>query len=334
MEPVRWGVLGVATHFVLRVALPVLKSEAVEVTAIASRDRKRAATAAEQWGIPRAYGSYEELLKDRDIEAVYIPLPNHLHAEWIRKAADAGKHVLCEKPLAMNAEEAAAAVEYADKAGVLLMEAFMYRFHPQWRRALELVRVGEIGAVRAVHTYFCYDLKDPQNIRNRLEMGGGALPDIGCYAVSVPRFLFGREPQRVLGIVERDPQFKTDIFSSAILDFETGRSLFSVGTQAFPFQRVDVHGTRGHLCVGVPFNTHPDVPPELTVTTSVGTRRVELPAVDQYALQFEAFSRAVRGLPAGLYQQPGPTPARDAVDNQKVLDALFRSADSGRWEKP
>ena len=328
MEPVRWGVLGVATHFVLRVLLPLLKSEQVEVTAIASRSADRAREAAGRWGIPRWYGSYEELLADREIEAVFIPLPNHLHAEWIRKCADAGKHVLCEKPLALNAKEAAAAVTYAEKAGVLLMEAFMYRFHPQWRRARELVRVGEIGTVRAVHTYLCYDLQDPGNIRNKLEMGGGALMDIGCYAVSTPRFLFGREPERVFGVVERDPGFKTDIFSSAILDFGSGRALFSVGTQAFSYQRVDVHGTGGHLSVHVPFNMYPDVPPRLTVITSVGEREVDLPAADQYGLEFEAFSRALR------QGQAVPTPPQDAVDNQKVLDALFRSAESGRWEKP
>jgi len=328
MKPVRWGVLGVATHFVLRVIAPLLRSEEVEVAAIASRSADRARKAAGEWGIPRWYGSYEELLRDKDIEAVFIPLPNHLHAEWIRKCADAGKHILCEKPLALDAKEAAAAVAYAGKAGVLLMEAFMYRFHPQWQRALELVRIGEIGSVRAVHTYFCYSLTDPQNIRNKLDMGGGALMDIGCYAVSVPRWLFGREPARVLGVVERDPQFKTDVFSSAILDFGSGRSLFSVGTQAFPFQRVDVHGTGGHLSVHVPLNMYPDVPPRLTVITGVGEREVQLPAADQYALEFEAFSRAVR------QGQPVPTPPQDAIDNQKVLDALFQSAESGRWEKP
>jgi predicted dehydrogenase len=328
MEPVRWGVLGVATHFILRVVMPLLKSETVEVTGIASRSGDTARKAAEQWRIPRWYGSYEELLRDKDIEAVFIPLPNHLHAEWIRKAVDAGKHVLCEKPLALNATEAADAVAYAEKAGVLLMEAFMYRFHPQWRRTLELVRVGEIGTVRAVHTYFVYDLKDPSNIRNKLDMGGGALMDIGCYAVSVPRWLFGREPERVLGVVERDSQLKTDIFSSAILDFGNGRSLFSVGTQLFPFQRVDIHGTGGHISVHVPFNMYPDTPPGLTVITSVGKREVELPAADQYALEFEAFSRALR------QKQTAPTPPQDAIDNQRVLDALFRSAESGRWEKP
>jgi predicted dehydrogenase len=328
MEPVRWGVLGVATHFILRVLLPLLKSDQTEVMAVASRSAERARKASERWGIPRWYGSYEELLKDKEIEAVYIPLPNHLHGEWIRKCADAGKHVLCEKPLSLNAEETASAVAYAHKAGVMLMEAFMYRFHPQWRRALELVRVGEIGAVRAVHTYFCYNLKDPGNIRNKLDMGGGALMDIGCYATSVPRWLFGREPEQVLGILERDPQLKVDIFSSAILDFGFGRSLFSVGTQAFPFQRVDVHGTGGHLSVQVPFNMYPDVPPRLTVITSVGEREVALPAADQYALEFEAFSQALR------QGKPSPTPPQDAVDNQKVLDALFRSAESRRWEKP
>jgi predicted dehydrogenase len=343
MEPVRWGVLGVATHFILRVLMPLLKSGEVVVHGIASRSAERSREAAARWGIPRSYGSYEELLGDKDIEAVFIPLPNHLHGEWIRKCADAGKHVLCEKPLGLNAREVAESVAYAQKAGVLLMEAFMYRFHPQWRKTLELVRIGEIGEVRAVHTYFVYDLKDPGNIRNKLDMGGGALMDIGCYTVSVPRWLFGRQPERVLGVIERDPQFKTDIFSSAILDFGEGRSLFTVCTQAFSYQRVDVHGTGGHISVHVPFNMYPDVPPRVTVITSVGRRELELPAEDQYALEFESFSRAVRRAQSRDDSVPepnpwagpaGPTPPQDAVDNQKVLDALFRSAESGRWEKP
>ena len=328
MKAVRWGVLGVANIFMKSVLPPLLKSDFIDVAAIASRSAEKARNAAQDFGIAKSYGSYEDLLADQDIEAVYIPLPNHLHAEWIRKAADAGKHVLCEKPLALDAEQAAAAVEYAAKRGIRLMEAFMYRFHPQWQRAREVARIGEIGKIQIVHTAFAYNLKDPDNIRNKPAMGGGALMDIGCYAVSVPRFIFGREPERVVGVVTRDPSFKTDILSSGILDFGNSRSVFTVATQCFQAQRVDIFGTSGRMHIGLPFNMYPDVPPDLTVITSFGERRPVLPAVDQYALEFEAFSEALRR------DLPVPTPAEDAVSNQRVLDALFRSESTGHWETP
>jgi len=328
MKAVRWGVLGVATIFIKRVLTPLLKSDLVDLAAIASRSAAKAQSVAKAFGIAKSYGTYEDLLADPDIEAVYIPLPNHLHAEWIRKSADAGKHILCEKPLALNAEQTASCVEYAAKSGVRLMEAFMYRFHPQWQRARELARVGEIGKTLAVHTSFAYDLRDPENIRNKLAMGGGALMDIGCYAVSIPRFIFEREPERVIGLFTRDPSFKTDILSSAILDFGGPRSVSTIATQGFQTQRVDIFGTAGSIHVGIPLNMYPDVPPQLTVITEFGERSPILPAADQYQLEFEAFSRALR------LDLPVPTPAEDAVANQKVLDALFRSESSGTWETP
>ncbi len=328
MKAVRWGVLGAANIFMKKVLPPLLKTDAVELMAIASRSEEKARSAARTFGIARSYGAYEDLLADPDIEAVYIPLPNHLHTEWIRKAADAGKHVICEKPLALNAEEAASCVEYASKKGVRLMEAFMYRFHPQWRRARELVRAGEIGQVLAVHTSFAYDNRDPENIRNKLAMGGGALMDIGCYAVSTARFVFGREPERAIGFFTRDANFKTDILSSAILDFAGPRSVFTVATQSFPTQGVDIFGSAGRIHIEVPFNISPDTPPQLVVITGIGERRPTLPAADQYGLEFEAFSKALRR------DLPVPTPAEDAVSNQKVLDALFRCESSGTWEVP
>jgi predicted dehydrogenase len=327
MKPVRWGVLGVGKHFTQRVLLPLQKSELIEVAAVASRDAVKAREASERFGIRSWYGSYAELVADPTLEAVFITLPNHLHAEWVRKAAEAGKAVLCEKPLAMNAGEAQACLDYCRKKGVRLMEAFMYRFHPQWRRALELVGVGEIGGVRVVHTSFGFHNTDPGNIRNILDFGGGALMDIGCYAVSVPRLLFRAEPQRVIGLVSRDPAFRTDVLSSAILDFGEGRATFTVGTQVFPHQRVEVIGTSGRITVHLPFNAFPDSPARLTVTNGVGEREPELPAVDQYGLEFEEFSRALRE------DHPVPTPPEDAVANQKVLDALFASSQSGRWEQ-
>ena len=327
MKPVVWGILSVSVHYPLRVHTYVAKSPLVQLRGIASRDRKRAEQAARDLGMPKAYGSYEELLADREIEAVYIPLPNHRHAEWVKKAADAGKHVLCEKPFAMNAAEAEEAVRHAKSRGVLVMEAFMYRFHPQWKRAREIVRAGEIGTPQVVSTLFSYMLRDPGNIRNILSAGGGGIPDIGCYAVSCARFLLGREPTRVISLVHRDPQMGIDILSSGILDFETARSQFTVGTQSHNWQRVSVLGSGGELTVTLPFNAYPDAPMQLTVNTGVGSRQVFTQPTDQYQEMFEAFSRAIRE------GGPEPTPPEDAIANMKVLDALFRSEKSGGWEK-
>jgi predicted dehydrogenase len=327
IKPVCWGVLSVSAHYRRRVHPGVSKSLLVELRAIASRSASKAADAAQEFGIPQSYGSYDELLADRAIEAVYIPLPNHLHAEWVCKAADAGKHVLCEKPFAMNATEAEQAIRYAEEKHVLVMEAFMYRFHPQWRRVHELVRAGEIGKVQAVHTSFAFMQTDPANIRNILEAGGGSLYDIGCYAVSCARSVIGAEPVRALCLLQRDRTFGTDVLASGIVDFGGARATFTVGTQTFPSQRVEVLGSAGHIVVHLPFNAWPDAPLRVTVTTSVGVRTLETVPTDQYVAMFEAFSQAVR-------ERSGvPATARDAIDNMKVLDALFRSEQSGGWEQ-
>ena len=326
MKPVKWGVLGVSNHFVKRVLLPLQKSSLVKLYALASRSGEKAEAAALRYDIPVSYGSYEELLADPQVEAVYIPLPNHLHADYIRLAVGAGKPVLCEKPLALSAAEAAESIAFASSRGVRLMEGFMYRFHPQWQRARELVRTGEIGTLQFIHTLFSYNLTDPKNIRSRMETGGGALRDIGCYAVSAARFLSEKEPQRVVSLNVRDPNQGTDMLSSGILDFGSLRSLFTTSTRSFPAQRVDVHGSGGSLTVHLPFNTYPDVPATLTVRTSVGVRDILCGPADQYALQFEAFSRALRE------DAPVPTPPEDARLNQAVLDALFRSEETGGWE--
>lgn len=325
MKPLVMGVLGVADHYHLRVRVPVAGLREVRMKGVASRDLRRAENAAARWGLERGYGSYDELLRDDEIEAVYIPLPNHLHGEWIRKCADAGKHVLCEKPLDLNHARAADAVAYAESRGIVLMEAFMYRFHPQWIRARQLVEIGEIGEPRAIHTIFSYDLQDPKNIRNIREYGGGAILDIGCYAVSSARFLLGREPSRVVSILQRHPEFDTDVLVSAMLDFGSTQSLFTVSTTFAPQQTVSVFGTGGALTLRVPFNAYPDVPLTVTVQTGVGTRDVLCGPADQYAELFTAFARAVRS------GGPAPTPPSDALANMKVLDALFHSAESGGW---
>jgi predicted dehydrogenase len=328
MRKLVMGVLGASGHFFKRVMLPLAASERVELGALASRDGAKAERLAGKWGIPRAYASYEALLADPAVDFVYIPLPNHLHLEWIRKAADAGKHVLCEKPLCLDAAQAREAVDHARGRGVLLMEAFMYRFHPQWVKARDLVRSGELGELQAVHCEFSYRNVDPRNIRNIPECGGGSLLDIGCYAVSSARYLFGAEPLRAVGLARRDPAFGTDTLSSAMLDFGEGRrSLFTVGTQTHAAQRVEAFGSGGSLVVELPFNMHADVEAGLRVKTDVGERRIESGPVDQYLLELEAFAAAVE---AG---GPLPVPPEDGVANLRALDAIARSLRSEAWEK-
>ena len=326
MKQTKWGVLGVSGHFIQRVVVPLSHSESVQVAAIASRDRGKAEAAAAKWGIPKAYGSYEELLSDPEIDAIYNPLPNHLHLEWIKKSADAGKPMLCEKPLGLNAREVQEAINYTEKKGVPLMEAFMYRFHPQWVRAKELSACGEIGSINVVQSHFTYKNSDPDNIRNRLEAGGGGILDIGCYAVSAARFIFGEEPVRVASLVNRSPEFGTDVLSSGILQFPSGHSTFTVSTQTYGAQEVHILGSGGSISIEVPFNIYPDVTMPSYISTGIGERVYEAGPDDQYQLMFEAFSEALEE------GRPVPTQVTDALKNQKVLDALFRAEESGAWE--
>lgn len=298
-----------------------------KVLGIASRDAGRAKQAARELGLARSFGSYEAMLADPEIDAVYIPLPNHLHAQWIKKAADAGKHVLCEKPFAMDAAQAAEAVRYAESKGVRVMEAFMYRFHPQWAHAKQVVQSGEIGKVQFVQIQFTYNNKDPRNIRNILDTGGGAMYDIGCYACSSSRFVMGKEPERAISIVRRDAEFGTDTLSSAMLDFGDARALFTVSTQSFPVQQVDIVGTSGTITIFIPYNMYDDVPAEVRITTGIGPRMVRLGPAGQYRLMFDAFSKSI------IEGKPVPTPPEDAIANMRAIDALFRSEKSGLWEK-
>jgi len=327
MDYIRWGILSVSNHYRLRVHDQVKESSLASVVGIASRDAEKAAQEARKLGIPKSYGSYEALLADPDIDAVYIPLPNHLHAAWVKAAADAGKHILCEKPFALNAGEAREAIEYARSKGVRVMEAFMYRYHPQWARAKQIVESGEIGKVVFVQTQFTFNNKDPKNIRNMREAGGGAIMDIGCYAVSSARFVLGAEPKRALSLVHRDGQLGVDVLSSGLLDFGTAHAQFSVCMQAFPAQKVDVIGSSGSLSMRIPFNMYPDVSAELIVTTSVGSRVVRCGPAGQYRLMFDAYSANL------LAGRPEPTPAEDAMANMETLDALYRSEASGGWEE-
>jgi predicted dehydrogenase len=328
MKKVVWGVLSTAKIGTVKVIPAMQKSAHVEVRAIASRTLAVAQEAARALSIPRAYGSYHELVADPEIEAIYNPLPNHLHVPLTLEAARAGKHVLCEKPMALTAAEAAVLRE----CRVHVMEAFMVRFHPQWLHARELVRSGRIGTLRAVQVIFSYFNDDPQNIRNQADIGGGGLYDIGCYAVVAGRFFFETAPRRAVSLVDRDPAMRTDRTASGLVDFGEGRHLdFTVSTQSVPFQRVQILGTRGRIEILIPFNAPPNGATRILVDDGSaldgsGIAVETIPPCDQYTLQGEAFSRAVLG------EIPLPYGIEDAVLNMRVLDALFRSERSGRFE--
>ena len=326
-EPLRWGVLGAARIAREKVIPALRKTASAEVLALASRDAATARDAADALRIPRAYGDYDALLADPDVEAVYVPLPNHLHVAWSIRALEAGKHVLCEKPMGMDAGEVArlrAAAEAHPRLKV--MEAFMYRLHPQWIAARRLAAEA-IGRLQTVHSHFSYVKFDPGNIRNRPDTGGGGLRDIGVYDVSLSRWLFGAEPERVVATVEVDPDLGVDRLVSALLDFGAGRTAtFTCGTQLHPYQRVHAFGDGGRLELEIPFNAPQDGPCRLWHATADGrTCETVFDRVDQYALQAEAFARAVRD------DQPVPIPLADAWANQRVVDAVFESGRVGGW---
>ena len=326
MRPLRWGVLG-AANIARKAVIPGLrKSEANEVVAIASRDAARAREAAHSLDIPRSYGSYDELLADAEVEAIYNPLPNHLHVPWTVRALEAGKHVLCEKPIALDAAEAAKLLEVSRRHPDLrVMEAFMYRFHPQWRRTVELMRSGAVGRLQTVHSTFSYHKTDAADIRNRSDSGGGGLLDIGCYCISLSRLLWESEPRRVVATVEFDPDLRIDRLASAVLEFPGGTGTFTCATQLQPYQRVQVLGDQGRLEVVRPFNAPPDASLPLLLEQGGEMQEITIPAADQYRLQGEAFARAVRE------DLPVPTPLEDAVANMRVIDAVFESARVAGW---
>jgi predicted dehydrogenase len=322
----RWGVLSTA-DIGLKAVVPGLQAgESNEVRAIASRELGRSREVAARLGIPRAYGSYEELLADPEIDAIYNPLPNHLHVPWSIRALEAGKHVLCEKPIGLNAGEALELLAQARRhAGLKVMEAFMYRHHPQWRRAVELLHSGSLGRLVSVQSLFSYHKTDPGNIRNRSDMGGGGMLDIGCYCVSLSRLLWDGEPQRVLGLVEYDPVLGIDRLASGILEFAAGSATFTCGTQLTPYQRVQVLGESGRLEIIRPFNAQPRAPMKLRLEREGEIEEILVPPADQYRIQGELFARAV------LDDTPVPVPLEDGVANMRVIDAVFESGRSGGW---
>jgi predicted dehydrogenase len=326
MNKVRWGVLSTAKIGVDKVIPAMQQGDYCEIVAIASRDQKKAQDAAERLNIPKAYGSYEELLADPDIEALYNPLPNHLHVPWSIKALEAGKHVLCEKPISMTVSEAEKFLEAAQQHPQLkVMEAFMYRHHPQWQKALQLVDEGKIGTLQTIHSFFSYHNIDPNNVRNMADIGGGGLMDIGCYCISLSRFIFNSEPRKVSGVIRYDPKFRTDKLTSGVLDFGDGISTFTCSTQLTPYQRVNIFGTEGRIEIEIPFNAPPDQPCKLWHQHGNEIEEIVFDVCNQYTIQGDLFSQAV------LNNTDVPTPLEDAVANMKVIEAVVQSSESGSW---
>ena len=332
-KKVKWGVLSTAGIGVRKVIPGMQLGEWTEIVAIASRDGQKAENVARKLRIPKAYWSYEELLADPDIEAIYNPLPNHLHVPWSIKAAEAGKHVLCEKPIGLSVAEAKALLAARDRTGVKIGEAFMVRTHPQWLRTRELIRSGRIGELRSIMGAFSYFNRDPANIRNVLDWGGGGIFDIGCYPITMSRFIFGDEPISVIGLIERDAEFQTDRLASAMLNFPAGQAIFTCSMQLVPYQRMQFFGTKGRIEIEIPFNAPNDRPCRIFIDDGRdvfggGVSLETVPTCDQYTIQGDAFSRAVR------VDGDVPVSLEDAVRNMAVIEAIFRSAETGRWERP
>ncbi len=328
-KKVKWGVLSTAKIGVEKVIPGMQKASNLEVVAIASRDRAAAQATAKKLGIPTAHGSYDELIHNPDIDAIYIPLPNHLHVAWTIKAAEAGKHVLCEKPLSMNVQDIKRLIRVRDKTGKKIGEAFMVHTHPQWIRARELTQSSEFGELRAIAGFFSYNNRDPKNIRNVKEYGGGGIFDIGTYPIHTSRFIFGEEPTRVAALIENDPQFKVDRLSSIIMDFPSGHSVFTCSTQIVPYQRMQFFGTKRRVEIEIPFNALDDRKMRLFVDTGDLTgsslQTIEIPTCNQYTVQGEEFSRAI------LEDSKVPVPLEDALANMQVIEAVFKAGQTGKW---
>jgi predicted dehydrogenase len=331
--PIRWGVLGAANIAINKVIPAIQRGARGRVVAVGSRDANKARTVADALGVPRVHGSYEALLDDPDIDAIYNPLPNHLHVPWSIRAAEAGKHVLCEKPIALSAAEARQLLAVRDRTGVQIGEAFMVRTHPQWLAARALVGSGRIGELRLISGHFSYYRRDPSDIRSRAEYGGGALMDIGCYPIMLSRWIFGAQPERVIADMERDPELGVDRLASAILHFAEGQATFSVAGQLVPHQRMQIFGTRGRIELEIPFNPPHDRPMRILVDdgrefAGASAEAVEFPAVDQFTLQADRFAEAILG-EAAL-----PVPLEDSLANMAVIDAVMRSSETMQWERP
>ena len=328
MSKVRWGVLSTAKIGREKVIPAMQAGMHSQITAIASANTEQAKAIAKEHNIATVYDSYEALLADPNIDAVYIPLPNHLHVPWAIKALQANKHVLCEKPIGLSPAEAEELLQESLKHPHLkIMEAFMYRFHPQWQAVKEMVADGSIGELKNIQSCFSYFNIDPGNVRNQKDIGGGGLMDIGCYPISLSRFIFGNEPERAFGLVEFDPVFQTDRMASAVLDFNTGTSTFTCSTQLAPFQMVNILGTEARIELEIPFSPALDSPTVIWLHTKKSSRQINFDAIDHYTIQGDKFSLSI------LNEEPVPTPLADAVNNMKVIEAIFESAEMGAWKK-
>jgi predicted dehydrogenase len=334
MSKVVWGILGTANIGIKRVIPAILAGKQGVVGAVASRNAERAREVAARFGIARSYGSYQALLDDPQIEAIYNPLPNHLHVEWTVKALEAGKHVLCEKPIALNATEAQSIVAARDRSGKRVIEAFMVRFHPQWHRVRSLVRDGRIGKVRALQSAFTFPVTSPDNVRNRFEYGGGALYDVGCYPIVTARYILGTEPERVIALLDRDPTLGIDRVTSGLVAFPGGEQLLLTSAlQLALYQRVVVLGTQGRIELPVPFTPPKEHGCRIVIDSGAsldGSSAVveEFAPVDQYELQCDFAAAAFRNASTQEF------PIEDAISNMRVIDALYRSTISGCWESP
>ncbi len=334
MRKVQWGILSTANIGIKRVIPAILGGERGNIAAIASRDASRAAGVAARFAIPRSYGSYEALLDDSNIDAIYNPLPNHLHVEWTVKALDAGKHVLCEKPLGINAPETQALIDARDRNQKQVIEAFMVRHHPQWHRVRALVRGGRIGTVRSIQSAFLFTVLDPNNVRNRAELGGGALYDVGCYPLVTARYIFGAEPTRAIALLNRDANPGVDTLTSGLLEFPGGGQLvFSSAFRAAAYQRVTILGSDGRIDMPVPFTPSKDMACRIIIDSGksldgASAEFEDFPAVDQYALQCDAAAAAFLG------ETQQEFPIEDGIATMRCIDALYRSQASGRWEAP
>lgn len=326
---IKWGILSTAKIARTQVIPAIKLCQHADVTGIASGDKSKAEQVAADLGISKVYDNYEALLTSPDIDAVYIPLPNHLHVDYTLQALAAGKHVLCEKPIGLNTADTQRLINGAKRYPHLkVMEAFMYRFHPQWKKAKEIIDGGLLGEVKHVQTIFSYNNTDGNNIRNRVDAGGGALMDIGCYCVSFPRYIFNAEPIRAMGLVHRDPEFKTDSLTSGLLDFGNGRTAtLTCSTQLEPYQRINIMGNKGRLEIALPVNANNDTPNFMFLQRDRVVEEIGILTANQYAWQVDAFSEAI------LDDTPVPTPLTDALGNMRVIDALFESAETGEWVK-
>lgn len=326
MQKVRWGVLGTAKIAREWVVPAMHTAKNAEVVAVASRSLESAETFARENNIPNAFGSYEALIQSGEVDAVYNPMPNHLHVPWSLEALNANKHVLCEKPLGLDTKDAQHLVEVAKtKPGLVVMEAFMYRFHPQWQKVKTIIESGELGNIKHVQASFSYFNRDAKNVRNQPGIGGGGLLDVGCYCISASRLAFGKEPERVMGALTLDPEFEVDVHASAILDFGDGMATFNCSTQSHSTQLVHIIGDKGRLVVDTPFYKREDRPCELVMYKQNERDVIAIGHYDHYVYEIEAFSQAI------LDKQQAPTPLDDAINNMKVIDAIFKSAELNAW---